>query len=122
MQIIIYKLYRVSKSNGDINLRKKNIAKNYNYIMEDINMLPLIEYIKNKGTNEYTYIIKKYKDNVIQIRTLGRYLFTSGNNKVYNSSNTTTTWEKYTYDENRNKWKTTNARYDDEIVEKFSLV
>jgi hypothetical protein len=119
MRITKYILFSEDKSNGDLNLRQKILMNNdkSNYICETLDIQPLKDWIVHYGDNTKTYIIRKYIENVVQIRKLGRcYNIYEAKERIYDAGDLTSTWEKYTYNIDKNKWKTTNFRYPDEIV------
>jgi len=106
----IYKLYSEHKSNGDVKLREINQA-NYGqeFITESYNMQTLLNEIEKNGDKSKTYIIQKYRPHSgIVYRNLGKNFITRGD--------TTVTWERISYCEEKGKWKPTNFRYRDEVV------
>ena len=112
MNNTVFKLYKYPRSYGNKCKREK---VNHIYITSSTNMIKLVEKIKqsNEG-KEFTFYIKKYIDNSIRWRQLGR-----ANSRAlsgWREGDLTTTWEKYVWDDKKKIWHPSNYRYDDEIV------
>ena len=109
----VYKLYKYDCCYGDKSKRK--MARKI-YVTENKNMCYLIEIIN--GSNEgkqFTFCIEKFIDNSIIMRHQSEYYeYSLLNGFVKRGGYLSTTWEKYVWDDNKNLWRSSSYRYEDE--------
>ena len=114
----IYKLYKCTRCYG-ANINRENCIKEY--VMENTNMDILINFVKNlneEKKKEYTFCIQKIRNNHIMWRQLSMRDKRCWSN--YTFGDITSTWEKYILDKKKQKWRTSNYRYSDEIISRLA--
>jgi len=115
-----YELYQEDRCFGNQELHK-NTKINKSFYIQDCNMENIKSYIETNGDKTKSYVILKYRNNHLQWRQLGRAKkghFTQyiKGAETYTKGVLTETWERIFYDDKLYKWKPTNYRYDDEII------
>lgn len=122
----IYKLYKCDRCYGD-KVRMQTIQPEW--VMESRNMQDLVQHIKSSTETNKTYCIEKYIDGDKRWRHLT--VCTNPRNEFcraqdfggsFASGDITTVWEKYIWSATTNKWRVSNYRYDDEVVERNAWI
>lgn len=108
----IYKLFKYERCYGNV-VDRESVKKEY--VIQNSNMNVLVDYIKNLSDEKnYTFCIQKFINNDLRWRQLLRH---SNQSRIgWVKGDITTTWEKYVWDEKQQNWRSSNYRYDDEII------
>ena len=111
---VIYKLYEENRCFGNQESHQKN---GKTFIVEDTNMKKLTTHVRLNENKNTSYIILKYISDDLRWRQLGKFNFHKNGNFNYSEKgDLTTTWIRMFYDNEKNIWKESNYRYNDEIV------
>jgi hypothetical protein len=108
-----YELYHEDRCFGNQELHKNAKINKYFHI-QDSNMEKIKSYIETNGDKTKSYVILKYTNTHLQWRQLGKA--EKGHWSGYTKGVLTNTWERIFYDDETRKWKPTNYRYDDEVI------
>lgn len=119
----VYKLYKCGRCYGDNTLRRTIKPE---WVMDSRNMQDLVNHITSSTETDKTFCIEKYIDWDQRWRRLGVFTYNgrlcSADEGSPDSGDLTTTWEKYIWSPTTHKWRITNYRYDDELVERSPYI
>lgn len=110
---VMFKLFRCDRCFGD---KKKRETVNKVFLMSHKKMDRLIRIVNASTDGEkFTYYIEKYVYDIQKIRKIS-YLHQITEDGLNCKWELSTTWEKYVYDLKDKIWRSSDYRYDDEIV------